>query len=448
MSQLSHNSEKATNPIAACLQNVQVRDVVMATLTIAAIVLAFFLLYHFAYILLSVIIALMLYLAVRPLVELLNRLHVSKSVGIIVGYGLMMAIVIGFLVLLIPMLITQIRTITERLPEYYALLKQLLVESNVTLLQLVATYLPAELRLESISQRLLTAPAATATNDASVTLLSPNRILAGTFLIISIFAMGFYWMRDRDKLIYQLLLLFPATQRDSIEELIEEIEQKVGWFYQGQLLLCTVVGGASFIAYWLIGLPYALTLGAFAFIFEAVPLIGPLLGAIPAVLLALTISPTMTLIVIMINSVVQFLENNVLVPRIMDRTVGVNPILTVLSIAGFTLLLGLPGALLAVPLAAIIQLLFERIVFHFSATDSAGDSTTTMQMPTVSERNVYSVLRADAQTLAQDVRKQLRSTQPTVTTESMEIEEMIEAYAGELEQLLAQQEVGIARGSS
>lgn len=91
------------------------------------------------------------------------------------------------------------------------------------------------------------------------------------------------------------------------------------------------------------------TLGAFAFVFEAVRMIGPMLGAVPAILIALTISPTMTAEVVAINALVQFLENNIFVPRIMDRTVGVDPILTVLAIAGFTTLLGLPGALLAVP---------------------------------------------------------------------------------------------------
>ena len=280
----------------------------------------------------------------------------------------------------------------------------------------------------------------TRTRQAAVTPLSAYGLLTNSFLFIAIFAMAFYWMRDRDKIIYQFLLLFPTAQRERVEQLIEEVEQKVGYFYQGQLLLCSAVGGVSFVAYWLVGLPYALTLGAFAFIFEAVPMIGPLLGAIPAVLIALTISPTMTAIVIGINSLVQFLENNVLVPRIMDRTVGVNPILTVLAIAGFTTMLGLPGALLAVPMAAIIQLLFERVVFHFRAGEES-DGVSVVALRGAQERNQYSVLRVKAQDLAQDVRKQLRTVRPGTTTETMELEELIEAYAVELERLLAQQEV-------
>lgn len=429
------------SPLNNLLQQVRVRDVVTATLTIAALVLALFLAYRFAYILLSLVIAIMLYLAVRPLVEWLYRLGVSKQVGVIVGYSLMVAFVIGLLVLLIPMMLGQVRMITARLPEYYALLKDLMAQSNVALLQLVASYLPPALDLARLPQLLL--PTTTTTADpaaAPVAGLSLYGLLTNSFLVVAIFAMGFYWMRDRDKIIYQFLLLLPTTQRDRVEQLIEEVDQKVGHFYQGQLLLCSAVGGVSFIAYWLVGLPYALTLGAFAFIFEAVPMIGPLLGAIPAILIALTISPTMTAVVIGINAMVQLLENNILVPRIMDRTVGVNPILTVLAIAGFTTLLGLPGALLAVPLAAIIQLLFERIIFHFQPPESNSEAPLA-PLPGVQERNQYSVLRVKAQDLAQDVRKQLRTAQPGVTAANVELEELIEAYTVELEQLLARQEV-------
>jgi predicted PurR-regulated permease PerM len=442
---MAHSSDPlptTASPLQELLQQIRLRDVVFATLTIAALVLALFLAYRFAYILLSLVIAIMLYLAVRPLVEWLYRLGVSRPVGVIVGYGLMVAFVTGFLVLLIPMMLGQVRAITARLPEYYALLSTLMAQSNIALLQLAASYLPPELALASLPQ--LLSPRATTTTDttaaAPVAGLPLYDLLTSTFLVIAIFAMGFYWMRDRDKIIYQFLLLLPAPQRDRVEQLIEEVEQKVGHFYQGQLLLCGAVGGVSFLAYWLIGLPYALTLGAFAFIFEAVPMIGPLLAAIPAILIALTISPTMTGIVILINLMVQFLENNILVPRIMDRTVGVNPIVTVLSIAGFTTLLGLAGALLAVPLAAIIQLLFERIVFHFRAPENS-DSAPAAPLAGVQERNQYSVLRVKAQDLAQDVRKQLRTAKPGLTAESVELEELIEAYTMELEQLLACQEV-------
>ena len=428
------------------LKDVRLWNVVKCTFVIAGVVLASLLVYRFYYVFFAVVVAMMLYLAIRPLVELLSRLGIHKGVGMVVGYGVVVLLIVGFLLLLIPMLIAQAQTITAKLPEYYGLLKQLLAGSGIELLQLIDSYLPDTLVLDRIPAFLINIPETTndttvdTTIAASQPMFSLTTIFFSIFITISVFAMAYYWMRDRDKIIYQFLLFLPAPKREAVEKLIEEMEEKVGRFYQGQLILCALVGGASFIAYWLVGLPYALTLGAFAFVFEAVPMIGPMLGAVPAILIALTISPTMTAEVVAINALVQFLENNIFVPRIMDRTVGVNPILTVLAIAGFTTLLGLPGALLAIPLAAIIQVLFERTIFHFSPATSPENTVAAGNEINVSQRNHFSVMRIEAQDLASDIRKRMRQADPAITSASLQIEEMIESFALEFDQLLAMRE--------
>lgn len=441
------------NAIESRLQSVKLRDVVKATCTIGGVVLAALLAYRFYYILFAVIVAIMIYLAIRPLVELLNRIGINKRIGMIIGYVVVMLLIGGFLLLLIPLLLNQARTITDKLPEYYTLLKGLLTSSNIPLLQLFASYLPAELPLDRIPTLFLNIPENTSNSGATIVpvAVSPAPLFTTFFLIVATFAMAYYWMRDRDKIVYHFLLLFPSTHRNTVETLIEEMEQTVGAFYQGQLILCAVVGGACFVAYWLVGLPYALTLGAFAFALEAVPMIGPLLGAVPAILIALTISPTMTLEVIAINSVVQFIENNVLVPRIMDRTVGINPILTVLALAAFTILFGLVGALLAVPITAMIQVIVERTIFHFRPESKeernriAEPNPVLMITPTVAQRNHFSVMRVEAQDLANDIRKRMRQNEDSVNNESTQIEEMIEALAIEFDQALAKRESS-ARG--
>ncbi|MFN8441863.1 MAG: AI-2E family transporter [Caldilineaceae bacterium] len=441
------------NAIESRLQSVKLWDVVKATCTIGAVVLAALLAYRFYYILFAVMVAIMIYLAIRPLVELLNRIGINKRIGMIIGYVVVVLLIAGFLLLLIPLLLNQARTITDKLPEYYTLLKGLLTSSNIPLLQLFASYLPAELSLDRIPTLFLSVPEDTSGSGNTIVpvAVSPTPIFSTLFLVVAIFAMAYYWMRDRDKIVYHFLLFFPSTHRDTVEKLIEEMEQTVGSFYQGQLILCAVVGGACFVAYWLVGLPYALTLGAFAFVFEAVPMIGPMLGAVPAILIALTISPTLTAEVVAINAVVQFVENNVLVPRIMGRTVGVNPILTVLAIAAFTILFGLVGALLAVPLAAMIQVIIERTIFHFrpeskeESSRVADPNPLLMTTPTVAQRNRFSVMRVEAQDLANDIRKRMRQAEDSVSSESTQIEEMIEALAIEFDQALAKRESS-ARG--
>jgi hypothetical protein len=119
----------------------------------------------------------------------------------------------------------------------------------------------------------------------------------------------------------------------------------------------------------LIGLPYTLVLAIFAGVMEMVPIFGPALGAIPAFLVALSIEPSKALWVVVATVVIQLLENAVLVPRIMKHSMGVNPIIVLLSLIAFGSVFGLAGAILALPLAAIIQLLVSRVVL--TAAESA-----------------------------------------------------------------------------
>jgi hypothetical protein len=159
-----------------------------------------------------------------------------------------------------------------------------------------------------------------------------------------------------------------------------------------------VIGMMALIAYLLIGLPNALVLALVAGILEAVPMIGPLLGAVPAAFVALSLGPDKLIWVIVATTVIQQLENSLLVPRVMDKAVGVNPFVTLLAFFAFSSFFGMAGALMAIPMAAIIQLVLNHFVFHPTTTE-----------PEVSTgRDYASRLRYEAQNLADDLRKQAR----------------------------------------
>ena len=192
------------------------------------------------------------------------------------------------------------------------------------------------------------------------------------FEAIAILLLAFYWTLDGPRAIQSLLLLVPKEQRDSTRELIAAMETKVGYYVAGQGILCLVIGVMALAAYSIIGLPYALILALVAGVLEAVPLVGPLLGAIPASVVALSIGPTKLVWVIVATVIIQQLENSLLVPRVMHKAVGVNPFVSLLAIFAFSSLLGIPGALMAIPMAAIIQLLLDRFVFDPGPTESDG----------------------------------------------------------------------------
>jgi predicted PurR-regulated permease PerM len=227
------------------------------------------------------------------------------------------------------------------------------------------------------------------------------------------------------------VLLIPREHRESTHELITSMETKVGLYIAGQGVLCLVIGIMALIAYLLIGLPNVLVLALLAGVMEAVPMVGPLLGAIPAGLVALSIDPGRLVWVIVATVVIQQLENIFLVPRVMRKAVGVNPFVSMLAFFAFSSLLGFAGALLAIPMAAILQLLLDRFVFHPGTMDSEVSTG----------RDYTSRLRYETQALAQDLRKQARlkktgSDRWVKQTDQMMDE--IEAITTDLDSLLAQ----------
>ena len=108
----------------------------------------------------------------------------------------------------------------------------------------------------------------------------------------AILILAFYWTLESERSIRSLLLWMPVNHRDPFREFIVEVEDKVGGFILGQSILCLSIGAMAFVAYQLIGLPYALVLAIIAAIMEAVPIVGPALGAVPAILVALSFAPT------------------------------------------------------------------------------------------------------------------------------------------------------------
>ena len=141
-----------------------------------------------------------------------------------------------------------------------------------------------------------------------------------------------------------------------------EVEQKLGGWVRGQLLVMGVMGVMAGVGFWIIGLPNPVLLGVLAGIGELIPMVGPFIGFAPAVLVALGIDPWTALLVVVYAIVVQQIEGNFLVPRIMGHSVGVSPLTVVLGILIGAILYGLPGAFLAVPIAGAIQVIVAHAV--------------------------------------------------------------------------------------
>src|SRR5262249_22592104 len=134
-----------------------------------------------------------------------------------------------------------------------------------------------------------------------------------------------------------------------------------GLWVRGQLTLMLAIGLATLVAYTILGVPSALLLAFFAALCEAIPIVGPALGAIPAVLVAATVSPQLALVVIGVYILLQFLEGNVLVPIVMKNTIGLSPFVVLVTLLVGAAVAGIVGAFLSVPIAASVEVILERL---------------------------------------------------------------------------------------
>jgi len=357
-------------------------QIVLATVFVVCVFLMFWLLYSLRVVLFLFFVAIVLGTAIRPAVEWLHRRGISRAAGIIVIYILLAGLLVGFLAMILPLLADQVTQISRNLPEYYTDLRGSLINSGNRLLQNIGWRFPSQLSLP-INRSPNTAEMF---DQVTQTFLYTNLVLKGILSILAIFLLAYYWTQESRLVLRALLRLFPTQRRRNIREFLQLAETKLGGYIRGQGLLCIAVGLAAFIAYVLIGLPYILVLSIFAGVMEMVPIFGPALGAIPALLVAISVAPEKAIWVVVATAVIQMLENAVLVPRIMKNSLGVNPIIVLLSLIAFSSVFGIAGGLLALPLAAIIQLLVSRVVL--TAAESAKQAENKeLQVQTLMEKS-------------------------------------------------------------
>ena len=400
------------------------KRVVLTTLGAVLVALGFWFVFRFysvAFILFS---ALVLGTVIRPAVDWLNRRGVRREAGVILVYLALLALLIGFILLLAPLLIEQAKGIIAKLPAYYQGVHASLGTSSSALIQRLAQQLPAQLTLSLPPH----AGGGLALGAVGQALGYVGIIWRLLFVGAAILALAFYWTLDGDRMVRSAMLHLAADRREEWLNLISEMETKIGAYVRGLSVLSAVVGVMATIAYLIIGLPSPLVLGLLAGIFEAVPVVGPILGAVLPVLLALSVDPSKVIWVIVATIVIQQAEGHFLVPRVMDKAVGVSPVVTILAILAFSTLFGLPGAVLAIPLAALIQILLNYAVL---VRETAGG-----KQPVGRDR--VSMLRYRAHDLVQDVRSQMRYKQDAADAEGDRIEDLVEVAALSLESLLAQ----------
>ena len=179
--------------------------------------------------------------------------------------------------------------------------------------------------------------------------------------VITILALVYFWMTERARLQRFALSFLPADRRGGARNAWNDIELRLGGWVRAQLVLMAAIGSMTGVACWVLGLPSPLLLGLLAGLAELIPMVGPAIGAIPALLVAAALRPEVLPLVIVAYVVIHLIEGNVLVPLVMRNVVGISPFVVIASLLVGGALDGFRGALIAVPVAAAIEVILERL---------------------------------------------------------------------------------------
>jgi predicted PurR-regulated permease PerM len=327
------------------------RRAATVTLVVLAIVIVALALWKIRIVIALLFLGFVIASAMRPSVEWLHRrAHVPRSVGVIVHYLGFLAAVGLFLYLVVPVAITQVDHAIGHVPTSQAELHRAATHSHGIRHDI----------LSALDKRLRQLPSGASLLHPAITVTKTLfEILIG---ILFMFAVGAYWIFDRDGTIALVQSMVPRRHRRVTRDTWVLIDKKLGAFVRGQFLLVLIVATLLSFAFWLDGLPYWLLIGSGAGVVELVPIVGPLAAGAVAVGAGLTVSWAVALGAGIAVLVLRQLEDYVIAPRVMGHTVGLPPLVVLVSVVAIGYLLGPVWVLLAIPIAAIAATLVDVVI--------------------------------------------------------------------------------------
>jgi predicted PurR-regulated permease PerM len=282
-----------------------------------------------------VLLAVVLAYALEPPLSLLQRV-LPRALAALLIYAVALSLLAIGIVLIAPPAIQQSEALAVGLPGY---LDQLNAYQPVAGIDLVST-------LRAFAQ-------STVLSAGNVV----SAIAGGVVDTALVLVLAFWFMVDGRRMAGLVIHVLPEKQRDKAKFVQDAVSKVLGAYIRGQLIMAAIIGLSAGIGSWLLGVPYPVLIGILAFLFELIPMVGPILASLPAVLISLTQPFPLVLYVIIFFVVMQMVENNVLAPRITGGAVGLHPVAALLAIVVGADLGGVLGALFAVPFAGIASVL-------------------------------------------------------------------------------------------
>jgi predicted PurR-regulated permease PerM len=314
----------------------------------------------------QVMLAIILSAGMTPLVDRITldesvrhwRWKPPRALIVLALYLTLVLLVLLFGAIVIPPLAIEIEDLVTRVPGYLVNF-ELWLENMSRTNPFFAT-VDAGDQLGQLSSQ-LASQITIVLSQALVVVRVAMSLLGGILDTIFTLILALYITADSKRIVSYLQAFAPVDRRVQAARISERIGQRLGGWLRGQLLLSAIIGTMTLIGLSLIGVHYAVLLAFLAAIGEVIPMVGPIFSAIPAVIIAFTQSPVHGLLTLGLYVLVQQLENNLVVPKVMSRAVELHPLVVMLALLAGSQLMGITGAILSVPVAAALAVIVDEV---------------------------------------------------------------------------------------
>lgn len=309
-----------------------------------ATLLALWILFLIKDIIILIFLAVIVVAALLKPVEWLHSKKVPRTLAVVITYLALILIISGIVSVMIPPLVNQTGELIKNLPSIIGTINDFFVFNKI----------PVNDVSNVIGNQLNTA----GNNIVSIT----TKIFSSIFLVVTLLALSFYMLLEWHVFVRLISSPFSGHQEKRVANIVTKVEKGLGAWVRGQLTLSLIIGVVTYIGLTILGVDYALPLALIAGILEVVPIVGPIISAVPAVLVGLTVSPVLGLAVVALFFIVQQLENHIVVPMIMSKVVGLQPAIVIVSVLIGATLGGIAGALLAIPIILVAKIIVKDLL--------------------------------------------------------------------------------------
>ncbi|HZT78078.1 MAG TPA: AI-2E family transporter [Vicinamibacterales bacterium] len=332
------------------------RRLLQTVATIAAAVVLIAAVWEARAALMLVYVSALIAMGLSPIVQFVERTRPGKDDGVVPRWLAILSVylvIVGVIVLLgllvLPPLVAQAASLWARAPAEFDKAQRWLLQHRLMT------------RRITFEQAVENAPSGASANAVGTVLVAISSLVGGVFAVITILILSFYFLIEAQPMFDYLIRFVPAERRGAVSVAARQAVVKVSAWLQAQFVLAGTMGMFVTVGLWWMGVPYFYVLALVAAIGETIPVVGPIIGGIAATAVALSVSPKLALMCGVYFLILHQLEANVLVPKIMERRVGVSPVAVLVALLVGAELYGLVGAILAIPTAAILSVIVEEI---------------------------------------------------------------------------------------